>query len=202
MARCVRLSELCLSLVSFPFPVFFLPAIGQESGWAFTFQMDKLKETIMKHNTLFVLAIVFLVSCTAQAAPTATISDNACHITKPVWDKPPNDSAVQDAPEYGYYFLNEDRSIWASAWWANQDENYLHSNKGEIKVGWFRPAGSELVITGQRIDAQAPPLEAHIPCCYPTRFQATSLFFPTEGCWEVTAKAADSVLSFTLWVEP
>ena len=34
------------------------------------------------------------------------------------------------------------------------------------------------------------------------RFQATGLIFPTEGCWEVTAKAADSVLSFVVRVEP
>jgi len=81
-------------------------------------------------------------------------------------------------------------------------ENYLRVSKEGIKVGWFRPAGAELVITGQRIDAQAPPLIVHIPCCYPTRFQPSGLFFPTEGCWEVTAKSAESVLSFTLWVNP
>jgi hypothetical protein len=68
-------------------------------------------------------------------------------------------------------------------------------------MGWFRPAAANLEITGQRIDAQAPPLEAHIPCCYPTRFQATGLYFPTAGCWEVTAKAGQSELSFVVWVE-
>jgi hypothetical protein len=66
----------------------------------------------------------------------------------------------------------------------------------------FRPAGVTLEITGRRLDAQALPLEAHVPCCYPTRFQATGLIFPIEGCWEVTAKAADSELSFVVKVEP
>jgi hypothetical protein len=103
---------------------------------------------------------------------------------------------------YGYYFLNEDRSIWASAWWEEQEENSLRVSNEGIKVGWFRPAGAELGITGQRLDGEAPPLEAEASCCYPTRFQASGLYFPTEGCWEVTAKAADSKLSFVVWVEP
>ena len=110
-------------------------------------------------------------------------------------------SAVQGTPGYGYYFINEDRSIWASAWWTEQEENYLLPGE-DIKVGWFRPEGTDLEITGQRLDAQAPPLETHIPCCYPTRFQATGLYFPTNGCWEVTAKAGDSMLLFVVSVEP
>jgi hypothetical protein len=28
-----------------------------------------------------------------------------------------------------------------------------------------------------------------------------SLYFPTEGCWEVTARAAEHELSFVVWVE-
>ena len=79
---------------------------------------------------------------------------------------------------------------------------WLKASKEGVKVGWFRPAGADLEITGQRLDGQAPPLKAHVPCCYPTRFQATGLSFPTEGCWEVTARAAESELSFVVWVEP
>jgi hypothetical protein len=127
---------------------------------------------------------------------------SACPLAEPIWAKPPADSAVQGSPEFGYYFVNEDSSIWASAWWTKQDDYHLRVSPEGIKVGWFRPAGAALEITGQRIDAQAPALEAHIPCCYPTRFQATGLIFPTEGCWEVTAKAEDSELSFVVWVEP
>ncbi|MBN1451904.1 MAG: hypothetical protein JW963_12880, partial [Anaerolineales bacterium] len=81
------------------------------------------------------------------------------------------------------------------------DENYLLPGE-DIKVGWFRPEGATLEITGRRLDGKAPALEAHIPCCYPTRFQATGLVFPAEGCWEVTARAADSVLTFVVKVEP
>jgi hypothetical protein len=126
---------------------------------------------------------------------------DACPVSEPVWAKPPEDAAIPDKPAYGHYYVNEDRSMWASAWWAESAEQLRVSKEG-VKVGWFRPEGAKLEITGQRLDAKAPPLDAHVPCCYPTRFQATGLIFPTEGCWEVTARAEDSLLSFVVWVEP
>ena len=141
------------------------------------------------------LAALLLFACAKSSA-------QDCRVTKPVWIKPPEDSAVQDPPAYGYYFVNEDRSIWASAWWTDNEDYPLRAGKEGNKIGWFRPAGAELVIIGQRLDAKAPALEADVPCCYPTHFQATGLYFPTEGCWEVNAKAEDGELSFVVWVEP
>jgi hypothetical protein len=85
---------------------------------------------------------------------------------------------------------------------VGREEYPLRVSEEGIKMGWFRPAGATLEITGQRLDAQALPLHAHSPCCYPTRFQATGLYFPSEGCWEVRARAAESELSFVVWVEP
>jgi hypothetical protein len=137
-----------------------------------------------------------------SAGLSAGTSASACPVSEPVWAKPPDDPAVQDPPAYGYYYVNQDRSIWASAWWTEDEAYRLRVSEEGVKVGWFRPAGAVLEIAGQRLDGQAPPLEAHVPCCYPTRFQATGLIFPTGGCWEVTAQAADSELSFVLRVEP
>ncbi len=138
---------------------------------------------------------------TPSASPAESTSAGACPVSEPVWAKPPDDSAVQGSPDYGYYYVNQDRSMWASAWWTEAEDYQLRASEDGIKVGWFRPAGAVLEITGQRLDGPAPPLEAHVPCCYPTRFQATGLTFPTEGCWEVTAKAGDSELSFVVSVE-
>ena len=137
----------------------------------------------------------------AEVHPQSTLADT-CPVTKPLWLKPPDDPAVQDPPGYGYYYSNQDQSLLASAWWTGEQESYLRAGKDGVKVGWFRPAGALLEIRGQRLDGQAPPLEAHVPCCYPTQFQATGLIFPTEGCWEVSAKAAESELAFVVWVEP
>ena len=149
---------------------------------------------------IFLLASV-LSACTSSQS-TANTSASSCPITQPVWIKPPEDSAIQDSPAFGYYFANEDRSILASARWTDQEDYQLHVTEEGIKLGWFRPAGAPLEITGQRVDAKAAPLHADIPVTYPTRFQATGLYFPAEGCWEVNAKAGDSELTFVVWVEP
>jgi len=149
---------------------------------------------------IFVLLSV-LVACTSTSSP-SNLAKDSCPLTEATWIKPPEDSAVLDPPAFGYYFVNEDLSIWASAWQAEDEEFPLRAGEEGNKLGWFRPAGAELAITGQRIDAEAPPLKAEIGCCYPTRFQASGLYFPTEGCWEVHAKAEDRELSFTVWVEP
>lgn len=145
------------------------------------------------------LPLIFLFICIVLTACSGT---EPCAVTKPAWIIAPEDSAVQGSSDYGYYLVNEDSTIWASAWWSGYEEYPLRAGENGNKVGWFRPEGTTLEITGRRLDGQAAPLEAHIPCCYPTRFQATGLYFPTEGCWEVTAKAADSLLSFVVWVEP
>jgi hypothetical protein len=147
---------------------------------------------------LFVLS---LASCT-NTPSTKGISSNACVLTETYWFKPPEDSAVLDSPVYSYYFVNEDSSILASASWVKEEKSTLNVSQEWIKVGWFQPAGVDLIITGKRLDGDAPPLESETSCCYPTRFQATGLYFPTGGCWEVTAKAAESQLSFIVWVEP
>jgi hypothetical protein len=109
----------------------------------------------------------------------------ACLLTEPLWAKPPEDSAVLNPSAYGDYFVNNDHSIWASASWAVDGDDRRNVSKEWIKVGWFRPAGAELTVTGQRLDAEAPPLGFEASCCYPTRFQASGLYFPAEGCWEI-----------------
>lgn len=129
-------------------------------------------------------------------------SKDDCPVTEPAWALSPEDGAILNPPAYEYFFINEDQSIWASAWWVEPDIDYRLILEEGIKVGWFRPEGAELVITGKRLDAESPPLESHVPCCYPTRFQATGLYFPVEGCWEVNAKAADKELTFVVWLEP
>lgn len=175
----------------------------------------------MKYATLYailMLLAICLAACTGTSNTTGSLPSTtsppsasfaepsptpACPVTKPKWLKPSEDSAVSGSPDYGYYFGNEDRSILASAWWWEEAKEYhLRSNEEGNKVGWFRPAGAALEITGERIDAPAPPLKADVPCCYPTRFQATGLVFPIDGCWRMTARAEESELSFVIWVEP
>jgi hypothetical protein len=147
-------------------------------------------------------AFLLLLAACVPLLPPAESPPNACAVTEPAWLKPPEDPAVLNEPQFGYYLVNADRSIWASASWTGQPEFPLRATEEGNKVGWFRPAGATLKLTGRRLDADAPPMEAHVPCCYPTRFQSSGLYFPTEGCWKVIARAAESELTFVVRVEP
>ncbi len=153
---------------------------------------------------LLVVVTILLAACgTAGAAteeaatplppqPTGATSDG-CPITTPVFDEAPDDPNA-DPFGSGPWFINEDRTIWAGPypWVAGSQGN---------KALWIRPAGTELSVTGRRLDGDAPPLTAEIPCCYTTGFQVTGLYFPTGGCWEVTATAGDSKLQFVTMVK-
>lgn len=157
-----------------------------------------------KNKFLSFLALLLLwtglLGCTAVSAkPHIGANDpETCPVTEPQWVKPPEDAAVSNEPALGNYYVNENGTIMAAAWWYN--DYFLEAGPNGNKTGWFRPAGETLTITGHRLDADAPPMEAHVPCCYPTQFQATGLIFPTEGCWQVDATAAAESLSFVVWV--
>jgi hypothetical protein len=70
-----------------------------------------------------------------------------------------------------------------------------------MKFPWWRMVPGRLRISGQRLDAAAPPLRAHVPTGYgPNGFQASTVTFPTEGCWRVTGKVGDARLAFVTYV--
>jgi hypothetical protein len=72
----------------------------------------------------------------------------------------------------------------------------------EEKFPWWRGVSGGLAIRGQRLDGSAPPLRADIPSGYgDSGFQATSIIFPTEGCWRVTGSVGTASLTFVVLVE-
>ena len=116
---------------------------------------------------------------------------SGCPATELVRAEPARDPNA-DPFGLGPWYINADRSIWAG-WDAG---HWVSGPKGN-KVLWIRPQGTDLTVTGRRLDGnEATPLKADIPCCYPTGFQASRVYFPTSGCWEVTAKAGRSELKF------
>lgn len=71
---------------------------------------------------------------------------------------------------------------------------------------WNEEPEPNLTVTGERLDAESPPLRAS---------KATNAFandigsamltgvkFPTAGCWKITGKYKDAELSFVVWVTP
>ncbi len=67
----------------------------------------------------FVLTSLILTGCATDQ--TESGAANSCPVIQPQWLKAPEDDAVQNSPEYGNYFANEDQSILASAWWTEAD---------------------------------------------------------------------------------
>jgi hypothetical protein len=71
----------------------------------------------------------------------------------------------------------------------------------DAKYGWWRSqAKPKLRISGDRLDAPAPPLRASVPEGYARGFQATGIIFPTTGCWRVTGRVGTATLVFTVLV--
>jgi hypothetical protein len=138
------------------------------------------------------LAAITLVAfpLAATAAGESPTSEAGCALAESIRATPPNDpNAAPFGP--GPWYINADRTIW-----AGMDIHHLVARPDGNKVLWIRPRGTDLVLSGRRLDAEAPPMTAHVPCCYPTGFQASGLIFPTEGCWEVTAQAGRHTLTF------
>jgi hypothetical protein len=70
-----------------------------------------------------------------------------------------------------------------------------------MKWWWWRGVEGPLTITGRRLDAPAPPLQAEIPEGYEeSGFQASALIFPSEGCWEVNGRVGEAMLTFVTLV--
>jgi hypothetical protein len=69
------------------------------------------------------------------------------------------------------------------------------------KLGWWRDVTGKLIIVGRRLDGSAAPLRANVPDGYgDTGFQASGVYFPTGGCWEVTGTVAESSLTFVTFI--
>ncbi|HEY0069415.1 MAG TPA: hypothetical protein VGE04_05545 [Chloroflexia bacterium] len=75
------------------------------------------------------------------------------------------------------------------------------SDKLGMKFPWWRGVEGKLTIEGHRLDGPGDKLTADIPDGYGTTgFQATGIYFPGEGCWEVVGKAGREELKFVVEV--
>jgi hypothetical protein len=159
-------------------------------------EMNEMKQSLM--HILFFVAI--LPSCAGGSrtpgAPSQQ-SNQTCPVTEVIYAVPPPDPNADPFDRLGPCYINGDRTIWAG--W---DAVRMVAGPQGNKVLWIRPWGTQLTVSGRRLDAEAPPPTADIPCCYPTGFQASGLTFPTEGCWEISAKAGNSQLTFVTRVGP
>jgi hypothetical protein len=108
-----------------------------------------------------------------KAVPSAA----TCRETATVREEPSKDTSPTNRFGAGPWYVNADRTIWAHAAHARY---WMPGSYGN-KVLWIRPKGTQLDVAGRRLDGEAPPLRASIPCCYSKGFQVTRVYFPTAG---------------------
>jgi hypothetical protein len=66
-----------------------------------------------------------------------------------------------------------------------------------VKVPWYRYGRGRLRITAARIDKPGHAARTSVPSGYGrTGFQASGIYFPSEGCWKVTATVGRSHLTY------
>lgn len=136
------------------------------------------------------MAVTPVVLCVVASAGADVTSSPECRATEAIRAEPPRDPNA-DAFGSGPWYVNPDRTIWAGG-----DAVRMRAGKKGNKVLWIRPSGTQLIVSGRRLDGKAEAMKPTIPCCYLTGFQASGLAFPTEGCWEITAVAGASQLTF------
>lgn len=167
----------------------------------------------IKYVTLcFVISSLSVVSC-GDGMRTVLTYSGVCQVTIPNRSAPPccstNPSGEtcfcpQGSPGTPNFIIHGNGKLWVGGGLtadgkllvANRDGRGFHE-----KFMWYRAVSGALNIRGRRLDAPAGPLQAEIPCCYgDTGFQASEVFFPSEGCWEITGQAGNAELTFIVEV--
>ncbi len=142
------------------------------------------------------LLVAFVVTACGSSERTPVASTRACLVTVPNGSTPPGE------PPHPLHHGNG--KIWTDLWPNGQvivrDRGWIQSDgRIAMKWPWFRAldAAGPLTVTGRRLDAEAPPLEAIIPDGYgEVGFKVSGLIFSTPGCWEITAHSGRYELTF------
>ena len=136
-----------------------------------------------------------------------------CPVTVPQ-ASPFTPPAPYDALGLKDYFWYGSSSLWTelpadAVWYSlpNDSEGYTQ------KVVWWRDGyvwdqepEPKLIVTGERLDANAPPLNVSTANgVYASDIGSAMMVgmdIPTLGCWKITGKYKDAELSFVVWVAP
>ena len=75
-----------------------------------------------------------------------------------------------------------------------------------VGYSWIDEPEPDLIVTGRRLDASAPPLNAsQATHAYANDIGSAMLVgvdFPAMGCWEITGEYKGASLSFVIWIGP
>jgi hypothetical protein len=113
----------------------------------------------------------------------------------------------------GEFWYGSD-SLWTAVRENGTWEALPHNPEGYTqKVFWWRDGyvwteepEPDLRVTGERLDASAPPLKASKATDASASDIGSAMLvgvdMPTLGCWKITGKYGDAEVSFVVWVAP
>jgi len=119
-----------------------------------------------------------------------------------------------DSMGYEGEFWYGSNSLWTAVRQNGTWEALPHNPEGYTqKVFWWRDGyvwteepEPALTVTGERLDAPAPPLNASEATNASASDIGSAMLvgidLPTLGCWKITGKYGDAELSFVVWVAP
>ena len=138
--------------------------------------------------SMMTLAVVPLLA----AAQISTPAPATCPVSTPVRATAPPDPNAD--PVTGYWHISADRQLWAPA-------SPLGAAQTGIGRYWVRPNGTQLTFIARRLDVPGPPITSGERSGYRTGFYFGTVDIPTEGCWEVTASAGASQVTFVAEIQ-
>ena len=137
----------------------------------------------------------------------------SCPITIPQ-DPPFVPPSPYDSMGFEGEFWYGSNSLWTAVRQNGAWEALPHNPEGFTqKVFWWREGyvwteepEPALIVTGERLDASAPPLNASKATnAYASDIGSAMLVgvdLPTLGCWKITGKYGEAEVSFVVWVAP
>jgi hypothetical protein len=142
------------------------------------------------------------------AVPLTEEAIEACPVSLPNLDESPDAYYISTRSGYG----NEEGTMFIGLWPEGRvifrpdgpGRIYPDGRLG-MKFWFYRTVPGEVVFSGQRLDATAPPLPEVVLRGVPdgygeTGFHPAGLVFAGPGCWEVTGRVGESTLTFVTLV--
>ena len=135
-----------------------------------------------------------LIGACGNPSPSETSVSAACNPTRPNGETPP---CEEPGPTWfgdgGLY-----TALWPDGQVVADSRSVEADGSIAMKFPWWRAPGvgsaGDLQLTGREIRTGAT-ISADIPGGYGQRFQASAITFPTEGCYEITARSGDARLT-------
>lgn len=150
------------------------------------------------HRVVAILVLLIVVGCGPSARATTPVAE--CSPTQPNGDTPPGEEPSPSFHGNGNLYTN---GLWAKGEILADPRFVAADGSIRMKVGWWRAPGvgaaGDLQIAGHELGTSAA-IAASIPDGYGQRFQATGITFPTEGCYEITARSGAAALTFVVKV--